>query len=201
MRGMYMKVLVVPSERLAIMAELTAGIDNILSTSWGDMDRVNILNRVLAVWNVIASDFGYRVDESTVYVRNDQIQTLLEKKVSLLETAQHDGVKLLSEIPSGGVHYVLSWFSNVEDNAKTIESDIAMLEKHIWIINKLIQARDDAASSLAELSDCMRDSLRFHTPLPSTFEIRLGAVERVCIQLQSLTAKVNSAEVFTTYDV
>jgi len=200
MRGMYMKVLVVPSERIATMAELTVGIGTKLSALWGNLDQQDLLLRMQELCDVNGRMFSYAYDDMSVeYLSRVEIQDTLEKKESQLEECLRQGVAILNEAPSGGAYSVFSWLSNVSDNAKANEDSVAVLAKHIDLINTLNSALDKSELAFAVVGDYVTTCVRDAEPLGTNFEFLLKLAEDACTYASAVTVDVNSAEVFTTY--
>lgn len=179
MRGMYMKVLVILSERIATMAKLTAGIANLLSTFWGERDVEQYTLRLLECEAPVGNGCWSRELIST---RNEKAKAREEKY------GTH--AKYFNGLLSGDLDHLFRAKAAEEE----ILAEVAELDSMIDILNRLILAAKKAEDSHAELVRHMSSYLKQGFTLGILFEDYLKESELATAEVKTLRDERDSAE-------
>ena len=184
-RGMYMKVLVVPSERIAIMAKLTVGAATYFSQFWGALHETKDLVKAVHDYSANRSPNAY------------QLEATLEKTKLYLESAQGKLATLYNNILVDGnletLFYGLGPFERVEAEIAEYEETIAKATVDLGFAKKV-------EDSVRELEDHMSECLKLNeatgapTPLGPNFEMFLETAQTAVDAERTQRGKSSSDE-------
>jgi hypothetical protein len=164
MRGMYMKVLVVPSERIAIMAKLTVGAATYFSQFWGAFHETE---------DLVKDVLDYSVNQKS---NPSQLRNTLEETKMKLERAQVALAELHNDILVDGN---LQTLFNGLGPFESVEAEIAELKETIVKTTVDLDFAKKVEDSVRELEDHMSECLKLNeatgasTPLGPNFEMLL----------------------------
>jgi len=185
MRGMYMKVLVVPSERIAIMAKLTVGAATYFSQFWGALHETEDLVRAVRVYSANQSQNPY------------QLRSTLDRTKMRLERAQAALAELHNDILVDGN---LQTLFNGPGPFESVEAKIAELEEAVAKTTVDLDFAKKVEDSVRELEDHMSERLKLNeatgasTPLGQDFEMLLETAQTAVAAERTHHGKSSSDE-------
>ena len=168
MRGMYMKVLVVPPERIATMAKLTVGAATYFSQFWGTFHETEDLVKAVRDYSANRSPNPYQLEDTL-----EKTKTRLEREQGKLATLHND---LLVDGNLETLFRGLGPFERVEAQIAEFEETIAKATVDLGFAKKV-------EDSVRELEDHMSEHLKLNeatgasTPLGPNFEMFLETAQ------------------------